>query len=322
MAKTAAFVGACVLQAWLGPAPRAAASGAPKLLPFPETVQALETLSRGVTAVAVESGRLIIMPREGGYAITTPFHPDGKTREDVFGKLTDSQRLEVAKDAGPFNWTGIVAGTDRVLLLDGESLALFETDPKNLKEIVRRTLPWDMIAPPADRGGEPTKLETASFRTRFKHAFQATNGVKLSGIAPLPDGWRTSKKRQYLAISRIKGFPLLLLECDKAEASSCVVARQCYLEGASDLLADSLTGIAVSEARRLVYIGDRKNMRVAAFKFHSCIHVTRRSDIALPARLKTLTNLAIDADDRLFVTTEIPDDYHNASLFFWPKAAW
>lgn len=302
--------------------PALAGVGPARQLPFPEPTQALETLSRSVSAVGVDGDRLVVMPREGAYAIVTPFRPGATTREGVFGKITDSLRQEIGKDDGPFGWAGVYFPAGRVMFLDGLNLALIEADAKTFKEIVRRSIPWDMIAPPRDRGGEATGPETSALRATFRRAFQATPGQKFAGMAPLPDSWKTGKKKQYLAATRIKGFPLVLVECEADEASSCVVARQCYLEGASDLPADQIAGIAINEAKRQVLIGDRKAMKLLGFKFHSCYHVTRRGDLQIPDKIRTLTNIAIDKDERLFLTTEIPDDYHNGSLFFWPKAAW
>jgi hypothetical protein len=296
--------------------------GPARVLPFPEPTQALETLQRAVTAVGVDGDRLIIMPREGAFAIVTPFRPGATTREGVFGKITDSTRQEIAKDEGPFAWTGVILRPNRVMFLDGANLALIESDPKSFKEIVRRSIPWDTLVPPRDRGGEATRPETAALRAAFKRAFVATPGLKLAGMAPLPDAWKTGKKKHYLAATRIKGYPLLMIECDPEDSSSCVVSRQCYLEGATDLLPEAVAGIAIDEKKRLVWIGDRKRMKLAGFMFHSCYHVTRRGDVTLPDRLKTLTNIAIDAERRLFLTTEIPDDYHNSSLFYWPSSQW
>lgn len=296
--------------------------GPARNLPFPEPAQALETLSRTVTAVGIDAGRLIVMPREGSFAIVTPFNPEAKTREQVFGKITDSTRQEIGKDDGPFAWAGVYFPPGRVMVLDGGSLALVEADAKTFKEVVRRSIPWDTIVPPRDRGGEATGPETTALRASFKRAFLGTAGQKLTGMVALPDSWRTGKKKQYLAATRIKGFPLVMIECDPDESSSCVVARQCYLEGATDLSSDMVTGIAIYEKKRQVWIGNRKAMKLHGFMYHSCYHVTRRADLQLPERLKTMTNIAIDGDGRLFLTTEIPDDYYNASLFFWPRAAW
>ncbi len=302
--------------------PALCGAGPARHLPFPEPAQALETLARAVTAVGAEPGRLIVMPREGSFAMVTPFNPDAKTREQAFGKITDSVRQEIGKDDGPFAWAGVFFLPGRVMFLDGSSLALIEADAKTFKEIVRRSMPWDTISPPRDRGGEATGPEVTALRAAFKRAFVATAGQKITGMAALPDAWKTGKKKQYLAATRIKGYPLLLVECDPEEASSCVVARECYLEGASDIAPDSITGIAINEKKRQVWLGDRKAMKLAGFMYHSCHHVTRRGDLQLPDRLKTMTNITLDAEGRLFLTTEIPDDYYNASLFYWPRSAW
>jgi hypothetical protein len=50
--------------------------------------------------------------------------------------------------------------------------------------------------------------------------------------------------------------------------------------------------------------------------------VSRRAALALPSKLKRLSGLAIDKDDRLWLTTETPDDYSNASVFAWDAKDW
>ena len=296
--------------------------GREKPLPFPENQHSLETLTRSVRAVNQFKGRVITMPSKAAFAMVGSFHPEGTTREQVFGKISTLDRREVFKGDSVYHWTGIDVLETRVLLFEGESLTMVEADPETLKEVTRRSVLWDRIAPPRDRGGEATAPETAALRVMFKQRFSATSGVKVAGIAPLPDTWRASPLRQYVVATRIRGFPLLIMECDKSDLSVCRITRQCHLEGSGDLKPEAITGIAVSSKRRLILIGDADGHRLVGFKFHSCYHITRRDTYPLPVRLKELTNVAVDADDRLWVTTDAADDYHNASLFYWEGAGW
>lgn len=309
-----------------------AAALASQELPLPPPERSLETVSRGLAAAAVKGGRFVALG-DGGQAarvaIDGKFDPSGKTREQIFGKLTDQVRREIFgdKDANgsappSFAWRAVDLESVRPLYLDGESLTIHEADPKTLASVMRRSIPWDLAKPPRDRGGEPTTPETNELRDKFKRAFRSTLGLKAAGMAPIPEAWGTSGKRQYLVALRVKGFPLALMECDKEEASSCMLTRHCRVEGAKELAPASISGIAVRPSDRLVLIGDAARHRLVAFKFHSCFSVTRTRELLLPGKLKDLSNVSIDQEGRLWMTTRRPDDYQNASLFYWPAGSW
>jgi hypothetical protein len=72
----------------------------------------------------------------------------------------------------------------------------------------------------------------------------------------------------------------------------------------------------------LIVLADGEHQRLFGFKFDSCYNVPKQAEWQLPIKLKPLTNLYIDAADRLWVTTVTRDDYRNASVFYWPTAAW
>lgn len=299
------------------------------VLPAPVAMQSLETLERKVVAIGEGASGLIIAPEREHFVITTAFSPGGSTRESVFGKLVENKRVVVDKTER-FDWRGffpLAAGNEkgegrRVLAFEGTRLVFFELDAGSLTEIVRRAVPWDHIKPPRDRGGEPTSGETAGFRAAFKKAMRAVKGTKVTGIAQVPEAWIKNNKTNYLLLSRLQKFPLLLAECSKETPSQCMVTRGCSLEGFKGSAIESLAGIGVRSDRREIVLGDPPARRLHILKFDSCYHVAYKESIALPEKIKTLTNISIDRENRLFVTTETPDDYLNASLYFWNKDQW
>lgn len=333
--KKSGDLGALTLLLALGASPGVAAgkaknvppAKAPELALAPEE-RTLETLSRGLAAVGVAAGQFVALSSESGaerQAIVGTFDPSGKTRVATFGKLTDQTRREIFKDGEvPYqlDWRAVDLTTTRPLFLDGESLTLHEADPKTFASIMRRSIPWDLAKPPRDTGGEPTTPETELLRGQFKAAFRATLGVKAAGMAPVPPSWGSAKKRNYLMALRVKGFPLALVECDPDESSSCILTRHCRVEGAGDLAPEAIAGVGVRAKDRVVVLGDAKGHRLVYFKFHSCLHVSRRGERGIPGEIKDLSNVMVDADARLWLTTKRPDDYQNASLFYWPAGAW
>lgn len=295
-----------------------------RMLPFPDEAHSAELLSRSIMALYQGAGKLLAMPEGKGFAVVTSFDPGGTTTEKVFGSLTGMQRLTVVKEDLPSpNWRGIDLLPDRALFFDGAALAWTESDPKSLTEILRRSVPWDTIRPPRDPRGEPTAPETKALQATFKRAWTQALDLKASGIARLPPSWvKAGTKRVYAVALRLKGFPLALMECNEAEPSLCQLTRQCYVEGASDLTPGAVTGVAVSHKRKLILIGDQKNHMIHVLRFDSCYHLPRVKRMALPDRLKALNNLFVDEDDRLWVSTAAPDDYNNASAYYWSSAMW
>lgn len=294
----------------------------------PTEARSLLTLTRSVAAVGVESGRILMLSQEPGterVAVASPYFAKGATREQVFGKLTDQTRFEIIPSTvmeAP-NWRGVDVSAAKPLFLDGAAMTLHEVDPKTLKSIMQRSIPWDLIMPPRDRGGEGTKHEIATLRTAFKRAFLGTMPVKAVGMTKIPKSWGSGGKRQpYLMVMRVKGFPLVQIECEEDERSQCMVTRACLLEGASDLLPAAVTGIGVLPKDRLIVIGDRSRHRLLGFKFDSCLSVKRVRDWVLPSKIKAMSNLTIDSDGTLFVSTQMPDDYLNANLFTWLSGSW
>ena len=319
---------ACRILIALGAAPtlvfagKGLAAGAVRSLAMPAASHSLETLSRDVRAVAVQDGRLVALPAGEAFVMLTPFHPGGKTRLATFGKITDSTRAPLVSAGEPFRWAGLFLDTNKALLLEGERLTLFEEDPKTWKEVLRRTVAWDLILPPRDRGGEATRPEIQALRARFKKAFKATAGSRVTGMVRLPFAEGKALAGNYLLATRVKGFPLVLMRCDRQAISQCLVLRQCDVPRIKDLSASGISGVGVSAKRHEVLLMDATKRRILRFAYSSCSSLRFKGELRLPAKLKRPANLTVDTADRLWVATEVPDDYLNASLYYWDAASW
>lgn len=295
-----------------------------KVLSFPPEAQTLETLSRSVTALYLDGERLITMPEGQRFAMVSSFKPQGENREKAFGPLTSTQRLQVVKEESPIpDWRGIALNEDRILFLDGSEFSWIEAENKGMSEVLRRSIPWDRIRPPRDSRGEPTTIETKQLRLQIKKAWDRVLGLKATGVAAIPASWVGTKGKHTYAIAlRIKEFQLVIMECSSKEPSSCMLARQCYLEGVPDLTAEAIAGIGVSTKQKLILIGDRKARMIHIFRFDSCFHVPRVRQLHLPDKIKELNNIHVDHEDRLWLSTKSPDDYLNASVYYWPSHQW
>jgi hypothetical protein len=297
------------------------AAGEPRELPFPEGRASVETAERTVQGVARAADSVFIFPKSPALVLRAPFAVDGKDREARFGKLEAQERLTVSHVDGAA-WRGLDRIEGRYVLFDGGRLAVVELDEKTFKTIVERSIPWDLIRPPADRGGEATRSETAEAQAAFKRRFLAAPSPKLAGIARVPDSWKIARSKGmgnvYLAATRIEGFPLVQLECRADEASQCMVARFCKLGTPLGIPPEAVAGIGLDEKRRLVVFGDTTVHGFVAYEWRSCFHSPRaKSAWRLPGKVKSLAGFSVDADGRLWVASDVADDYLNASVYVW-----
>ncbi len=303
-------------------APKKKSPAATDNLSEPMPAQSLETIERKVNAVGHMPGGLIIAPDRENFVITTPFVPTAISSELTFGKMLDSKRTPIGNKTDLYDWRAFFPIENRVLAFDGRLLMLVELDSTSFTEIVRRPIQWDTVKPPRDRGGEATTLETAQFRASFKKAMNATKDLKSSGIAPIPKSWLSNGKTNYFMLSSLENFPLLLLECDEQTPSQCVVTRGCSVEKTFKTKISDLRGIGISASRKQIIVGDPVANEMHAFKYNSCGSIQHIGSRSLPKKIKTLSNLTIDSGERLFITTEGPDDFLNASLYFWHTEQW
>lgn len=299
------------------------AAGEARELSFPEESFSLQTVERNLLGITVADGAVFAFLKNSGFFLRIPFNPDGKDRETRFGRLTDQRRQNLPLGLGA-EWRALERLDNRFVLFDAARLATAEVDATSFQTLIERSIAWDLIRPPADRGGEATRAETAQLRAKFRQRFLATPGIKLAGMARIPASWQKQKDARrgadYLVATRIPDFPLLWLECQADAPSQCLVARYCQLSERLDIPSEAIVGFGLSEKRQLLVFGDPTRHRLLLYHWRSCYGSTRSKQVVqLPAKIKTLTALHIDADDRLWVGSDEPDDYVNASIYSWTE---
>jgi hypothetical protein len=294
-----------------------------KNLSEPPEQQSLESIAPNLSGLFVGQDALLLVPDAQSFFVTASYQADATSRVQMFGGLNNQSRRYLPAGADDVDLVAADWSKDRILLFDGTAATVHEIATTDFKEVTKRSMPWDLIKPPVDRGGEPTRVETAGLRSKFKKQWLKTVGRKLAGVAPLPLSLSKGRHHVYLAATKIAGFPLVEITCGDGEApSACMITRQCFLDGANELTPAGISGIAVSESRRMILIGDARRQMLVGFRYDSCLQVAKVKDYKLPPKLKTVSNLFIDKKDRLWVTTRSPDDYRNANVFFWPPSAW
>lgn len=286
-----------------------------KELEYPSINQSLETLETALSGVIVEQGKLYLLPYRKHFYIETPFLGEFGTRESTFGKLSDSKRIKFKEleNFGP--WQGGFIKKDLLTFLDGNMIGFNEIN-EEFKTAIFRGIIYDRIRPPVDHGGNAPEFEVKEFTTNFLHKLRNTKGQKFTGIAVSPSD------NELLLQSRIKNFPLLLLSCDANKVAQCTIKDKCNLFGFDHKRSAFLTGIGFSKKEKIVAIALSDNNEIELYKFQNCYNSKKIASLKLPSKLKTISSLTIDENDRLWVTTTFRDDYNNASLYYWKKEQW
>jgi hypothetical protein len=291
-------------------------------LPLPDESRAALTIERSLYGAYVGSDFLFVFSGKSDHFVRMPLKSNAVDRETRFGKMTDHQRISIEGSRYPGDWRGAFQSGDRFVLLDASMLQLLSIRSKDYKSVMSSTVPADLLKPAADRAGEPTTLEIQRTRKQFANASRKIFGNRYVGFAEIPDSWKKGDTRDFLVASRIPGFPLLIMSCQKSDQMSCMISRQCFVAGGPRIDAKNLVGVAVDPATRRVFIGDAKTQSIRIFHFNSCFDIVYQKSLNLPKRLPKISNFSIDSTKRLWVTTETPDSFTDSNLFYWDSEQW
>lgn len=287
-------------------------------LPDPTDLQSVVAIERAQAGVLIDRDIIYQFPDRKSFFITTPFNGSGKTREEVFGDMVQSKRVEIGAEGEKERpWRGAAFAGDVLLFLDGIGLEIVAYSLKSNAFLSRHSIVWDTLRPPRDRGGEAGTPETAQFRAKFSKAMSKAHDTKFIGMSAVPEEWRESGDFEYFVSTRIAGFPLITLRCTRDDPSRCRVSRGCFVEGLKLQSSDNVVGVGVFESTKLIVVGDRGIHGAHVLKFDSCLSVRKVDEIKFPKRVFELSNIHADTAGRLWVTSIRPDDYNNATTFYW-----
>lgn len=294
-----------------------------RILTLPDEASSIESAEADVRSVSFIDQQVFVFLKNPKKILRVSFLPEGNSRESRFGKIVDQERLYLSGDDTSM-WRAVDKVDGRYLMFDGAQLAVSELDPKSHKIVGSRAIPWDLLRPPADRGGEATRSETDETRGRFSKAMLAAPPLKFVGFARVPEAWKlklaNGMGQAYLIASRISGFPLLLMECRKDEPSQCLISRYCRLTAPLNIPPEAVSGIGIVPSSKSLIIGDASQHNLVSYKWRSCYAIDRQSESwQLPPQIKNLRGFSIDNDGRLWVASDRQDDYLNASIYFWNK---
>ena len=129
----------------------------------------------------------------------------------------------------------------------------------------------------------------------------------------------SDKSFEIIALTRIKGFPVVSILCSKDDIAKCRIKRRCRIPNIDTM--DSV-GIGMSENLNILAIGDRKAKVVRFYRYRTCNNVVYSRSSKLPAPFKEMSYVDIDLQDNLWISTTRPDDFTKGSISMWPKSEW
>ncbi|MBP9706381.1 MAG: hypothetical protein KBD78_01990 [Oligoflexales bacterium] len=291
--------------------------GAQTALPYPDKHQRLESIEHEQLGFFVEDHRILIQPKKRFFIVEVPFDESSKT--SPFGKFLDSKRHTFKPQfAQGKDWRFIIKISNKLMLIDSYNLNLIFLDPEKPSSIVNESsIAWDSLRPPADAGGEASKVETTNLRQSFKKAFAQHKGERISGISKLPPNWVKDTGENYLLLSRIENHPLLIMNCLDSEIPQCRISRTCHVP--KDVFKNrNPQGLIAAREKKQVIFADAKNNNLLSLNFLSCYSVGSIQTFAtLPPHLKAVKDLQLDEKNRLWTLTAAPDNFDNASVYYW-----
>jgi hypothetical protein len=254
-----------------------------------------------------------------------PFKLKATTRDERFGVYTQAERIKIPATKLPAEWRGFIQTShavkdDRLTLWDATMMQMLQFSPKTNTIIQESTAPNDLIKPPSDRMGEPTKKEISKARATFKTNYRKVFGPRYSGLVPLPSEWSPTKGRDKFAVAtKIPNYPVALLSCDSTDSMACNIDRFCYLEGGPTLSPTSVVGVGIlskGNAKYLV-IGDSEKKSLHIFNWKSCFNIQFVKTIGVPELHGKITSVYSDFDQNLWITTDRLNSFLDSNLFYW-----
>lgn len=303
-----------------------------RILPFDQLRHFQISLETGLYAVHREKDLVLTSARIGKFYLMSQYDESAKEQDLGFGSLhtptAKSERVPFPENENEKRIRGIVPVGPYWFFLDA-ARRQFTIWHREQKIWLRPTdVILDLVRPPRDPRGEPTRSEVAELRRGFTRAFnkvQQDNNELFGGLAAIPTFWKDRDHSQFLMLLRVPGTPLMTVRCQGRNMNSCQAIRACFLHGLPSHLVEELYGLAVDPVRKEILIGSPGERRIMRFKAPSCYHIAHlrdEEDIQLPEQLKDLSNLFVDAERNLWVTTLRPDLYKSGSLFRFDASTW
>ncbi len=282
---------------------------------------------RDVAVVHRDGGKICLLPPRQRQVLQTAFTPeDARFMAASTLDVADAESFLLDESIPTPAWSGLFPiHNGMTLLIDGLNLAVASFEPTRKWSLVsHRNIVVDLFRPTSDSRGEPTRVETTAARKKLATEMKPLRGEKniITGAVALPAAWAGKKEPSYLLLTRLPSFPLVTMRCEQADSTQCQIERACFVQGFPPKEAAARQGLAISEKRQWLIVGNRERQSLQIYQFKDCFHITLAHEIELPEQLRKLRSVFVDAEDNLWLSTEGADDFRNASVYMWAAKDW
>ncbi|MDQ3234409.1 MAG: hypothetical protein M3Q07_21615, partial [Pseudobdellovibrionaceae bacterium] len=194
----------------------AAAKKPNRVLPFDQLRHFQVALEHGLYAVHRDKDLVLTSARATKFYLLSHYDEKAKEQDLGFGSLhspTDkSERMPFPETEKEKRIRGIVPLGPHWFFLDAgfRQFALWHQEQKIWLRPADVIL--DLVRPPRDPRGEPTRSEVADLRRGFTRAFgkvQQDNNELFGGLTAIPTFWKDGDGSQFLLLLRVPGTPLM-----------------------------------------------------------------------------------------------------------------
>ncbi|SMF33451.1 hypothetical protein [Pseudobacteriovorax antillogorgiicola] len=300
-----------------------------KPLSFTKIQHSQVTVTKDVVGLWRSKGEILATPYFDNFMIKSQYNPNPGPQGYAFGNrdsdTAGAERILFPKSVVRGYWHWLAPFRDRFIMIEARKKRVAMVSVKDGRVTEYSDIILDLFKPASDSRGEPTGQETAAARKEFLKRLVDWGGDEpmISGLAPLPASWhRRQGYDSYLIATRLPGFSLLKMDCNRKDGLVCMITRNCFVEGLKTELKKQLSGLAISQHRKLLLMADRKNHRILGFRWDNCHHIPLQGEMKVPQKLQLVRGIHIDESDHLWLSTQGPDNYRNASVYKWKAEDW
>ncbi len=266
-------------------------------------------------------GKVWTFVPEGRFYIESTYNESAKEPELGFGTLKNplegSERINLAEGEKERRLRGVLPWERGWLYLDSKKYQWLVWDEQKKLWLTPVDVIMDLMRPPLDRKGEAPSAEVQRLRGRFLKEFRLVKDDRdfFLGAIPLPKFWKDADGSQALVLMKHREYPLATVRCQLDKVRECRLMRACFIPSLSTQEVEQLAGLAYRDKNHELWMLSHSPPRIRRYQAESCLRVKFKDEVLLPKELRKVSGIAIDAKDKLWLTTQDADLEHSASLF-------
>ena len=285
-------------------------------------------LENGLSGIFREDNSIFTTTYSDAFYIKSIYKPDAKEIDLGFGSwknpTEDSERVLFPAAYGKRRIRSLFRHPVYRLFLDSDKRQLLAYEVDKDQWIAPIDIVFDLIKPARDRGGEPTRVETATLQKSVQSSYAKLAGDAefIVGGIPLPASWQKPDGAEYALWLRWAVAPLVTLRCEGKPLAVCTVVRSCFVKGLSREIIERSQGFAYDPIEKHWLVGDPVGFKIHRLDAKSCVSAPKLAEQSFSKDFRWIAGLFVDQDQSLWISLAEPEAYHSSSLLVFPRKAW